>query len=1163
MTKRMKKPVSFLLAVVMVASMFAAVPFTAGATAYGALVYSDDLQAGDTLVNDCFLENNGYTIFLKGGTYSDDSYSIDGYIPSEDLLIIPGSFSRLEFDDNMPVIYTSDIFTSYIFVDAEGNRSDTIYVLAVDHDHSEITLGGFDPDQAAADTVTGLIDAIGTVEYTAESKALIDAAREAYDALTDVQKARVTNYTDLTDAETAYAALEAAADAAAANAVMDEIDAIGTVEYTAESKALIDAAREAYDALTDAQKALVTNYTDLTDAETSYAALELAAGEYVLTVIVGEKTTRIRGNNEDTVTLPAAEPPTGYTFNGYIKSGYGTLTEEDGVYTFLFDSGDATLTAKLKQNRYYIHFDGNGNISSRPGNMNDKPCYYDRPAKLTKNAFNYTGMDFVGWNTEPDGSGVAYKDQELVKNQITEYDAKITLYAQWTDQRCEVTLVYPDEVDLQNPTYIVESGGTVTPEQFLNAGNADGHYRFASSEQELTGITGDTTIEVQYTFEPHDFGEGMIQIEPTCTERGTIVQACRDCGYLRTTYLPAEHQGLVITEGYAETCTEDGLSDAVDCLVCGENLTEAVEIPASGHYDEDEDGYCDVCGFAINAVDEMSVTIKDTIGVNFLLDLDNYEGVDSVTVKYKDFSGNLVEKTVLKNKMTVEDGKYKLSIDIAPAQLADVISVTVGNTTYTQSVLAYCEELKSGDCEQRYKDVAIALENYAQAANDVFNYSDDTIANIGGLDPTAAQNAQIVFTDGTGMVNGASFMALTKPEFRFYVKDDIDEAAAIAYNQAGVTATMDGGSDTLNARFVKKSDDSILIEVTGVSAENMDKEITVTVTGLGTITFNGNAFAKAMAKSSNPEQQRLGAALYNYGDAAKTCFADDVEKIVDLSTLDGDYEAQNGDVLTGTLAGDYKITIADSAAVTLKNAVITCLTNDACFAGITPLGDATITLEGANVVKNGNYAYPGIYVPENKTLTIDGAGSLDASSDVNDGGTGCGIGGGDHISAGNIVINGGTITANGGNEAAGIGCGPEADSGDIVINSGKVTAYGGHKSAGIGSGVMGNCGDIVINGGTVTATGGYEGVGIGSGACGSCDDITISGGTVTAEAGYGWYCPGIGAGKERATCGNILIKNTVTEVWAVANAENAPVGAGQSSTCGTVRIESGANVNLV
>ena len=83
----------------------------------------------------------------------------------------------------------------------------------------------------------------------------------------------------------------------------------------------------------------------------------------------------------------------------------------------------------------------------------------------------------------------------------------------------------------------------------------------------------------------------------------------------------------------------------------------------------------------------------------------------------------------------------------------------------------------------------------------------------------------------------------------------------------------DGGSDTLNARFVKKADNSILLEVTGVSAENMDKTIIVTIPGLGTITFNGNAFARAMARNSSSEtQQNLGAALYNYGAAAKTCF---------------------------------------------------------------------------------------------------------------------------------------------------------------------------------------------------------------------------------------------------------------------------------------------------
>ena len=82
----------------------------------------------------------------------------------------------------------------------------------------------------------------------------------------------------LTDAETAYANLEAtaekeAADQKAANAVIALIDAIGNVEYTDASKAKIDEAREAYDKLTDDQKQLVNNYSTLTEAEKRYKEL--------------------------------------------------------------------------------------------------------------------------------------------------------------------------------------------------------------------------------------------------------------------------------------------------------------------------------------------------------------------------------------------------------------------------------------------------------------------------------------------------------------------------------------------------------------------------------------------------------------------------------------------------------------------------------------------------------------------------------------------------------------------------------------------------------------------------------------------------------------------------------------------------------------------------
>ena len=71
--------------------------------------------------------------------------------------------------------------------------------------------------------------------------------------------------------------------------VSAKIDAIGKVEYTPECKALIDAARNAYDALTDDQKSLVDNYKTLTDAEAKYAELEAIASGVSLVKTAGQK----------------------------------------------------------------------------------------------------------------------------------------------------------------------------------------------------------------------------------------------------------------------------------------------------------------------------------------------------------------------------------------------------------------------------------------------------------------------------------------------------------------------------------------------------------------------------------------------------------------------------------------------------------------------------------------------------------------------------------------------------------------------------------------------------------------------------------------------------------------------------------------------------------
>jgi len=136
---------------------------------------------------------------------------------------------------------------------------------------------------------------------------------------------------------------------------------------------------------------------------------------------------------------------------------------------------------------------------------------------------------------------------------------------------------------------------------------------------------------------------------------------------------------------------------------------------------------------------------------------------------------------------------------------------------------------------------------------------------------------------------------------------------------------------------------------------------------------------------------------------------------------------------------------------------------DGNHAGITCAGDATIVLAHGttNFVKGFNENYPGVYVPEGKTLTIEGSGSLDASSN----GKAAGIGGGYGMNCGNIRIVEGTVTATGGAGAAGIGGGENGSCGTITITDGVdiVTASKGADAPNsVGAGKNGTCGKVTI-----------------------------------------------------------------------------------------------------
>ena len=106
---------------------------------------------------------------------------------------------------------------------------------------------------------------------------IVITARNAYNHLTDDQKALVTNLAALEAAETKIAELKEEAnrkeqdDKDKAAAVQTLIAALNVQSLS--DKDAVDEAREAYEALSDAQKALVINFSKLLDAEAHIKAL--------------------------------------------------------------------------------------------------------------------------------------------------------------------------------------------------------------------------------------------------------------------------------------------------------------------------------------------------------------------------------------------------------------------------------------------------------------------------------------------------------------------------------------------------------------------------------------------------------------------------------------------------------------------------------------------------------------------------------------------------------------------------------------------------------------------------------------------------------------------------------------------------------------------------
>ncbi len=801
------------------------------------------------------------------------------------------------------------------------------------------------------------------------------------------------------------------------------------------------------------------------------------------------------GDNPTTYTVESAAialgaaTRTGYQFGGWYASadcsGDAVTTIGSG------QTGDVELWAKWTANRYAISFVGNGKTG---GTMDNELFTYDEAKALTACAYTRTGYHFTGWNTEADGSGTAYADGQEVLNLTAEPDATLTLYAQWTANTytvhfvagipvngtmADMTLTYDQEA-----TALTKNAFSTTTGQWLRWNTeADGKgtdYEDEALVQNLTAEDGGVvTLYAQWRLQ-HRFNYD------------NSIFRCYNTSNTNEVYWAYAGEKVKVE-------VIDGTSEYTIRVVNGDDEAITLNTKTNTFVMPDEEVW-----ITYTSVKKMSYTT---------ISLDNFESGDDVAYLYDASQPTVTPTVVVKDGETVltEGTDYTLAITNNTGSATQMVTATVTVTGMGGYVGTNTREFRItpfniANCEikgmEAYDDgygVYYPLERNVEVWNgetklvvgtdyslDV-EYADSYVvgqfynATVKGTgDWGGSQTFQfkvvelhhtVVFVANGGSGTMASDVATkgqlyTLPACGFTAPDGKKFSHWVASCEPDAEKQP---GDYFTAPYIWNES---YVQTITVTAYWRDKA-TFTVTlpeemevVSGTLTDGKAIEDEVITFRPRPgftatDVQANGTALTPDGEgiytltvtADVTVTATFRSSTIDLTDASGDFAAINNDVLTGTTS--HTVTIANGASITLNNVAIS--------GGIVCEGTAEITLVGTNSV-SGATNKAGIQIGgSGTTLTIKGDGSL---------------------------------TANGGDNSAGIGLSrawkPANDviGGDIVIEGGNITANGGSQwGAGIGTGVIyagggaltARIGNITIKGGTVKATGGSDSDGIGTG----------------------------------------------------------------------------------
>jgi uncharacterized repeat protein (TIGR02543 family) len=155
----------------------------------------------------------------------------------------------------------------------------------------------------------------------------------------------------------------------------------------------------------------------------------------------------VTGTTEDSLFTYGASAPlrkngyskTGYTFKYWSERSDGSgkqYGDGETVINLISSGNEVTLYAQWGTNVYKVSYDGNGNTG---GSTEASTHIYYSDWLLAPNGYTRTGYTFADWNTEADGNGDAYADEESIRDLIAAGSGGLSLYARWELIRYTIT----------------------------------------------------------------------------------------------------------------------------------------------------------------------------------------------------------------------------------------------------------------------------------------------------------------------------------------------------------------------------------------------------------------------------------------------------------------------------------------------------------------------------------------------------------------------------------------------------------------------------------------------------------------------------------------------------------------------------------------------------